>query len=91
MVADAVDGTKIADDAIGSEHIADNAVIEARIASNAVTSAKIAASAVDTSELNDGPQLQRLRLPQTLLMELRSQIMQLQMNILEMMLLLKQN
>ena len=42
LVADAVDGTKIADDAINSEHYTDGSIDTAHLADNAITGAKIA-------------------------------------------------
>ena len=45
LEADAVDGTKIADNAISIEHLADNAVGNTELAANAVTNAKVASNA----------------------------------------------
>jgi len=51
--ADAVDGTKIADDAIDSEHYVDGSIDTAHLAADAVTEAKIADDAVESEHLND--------------------------------------
>jgi len=51
--ADAVDGTKIADNAIDSEHITAGAIDAAHLASSAVTTAKINADAVDGTKIAD--------------------------------------
>ena len=45
LEADAVDGSKIADNAIANEHLADSAVGNSELASNAVTNAKVASNA----------------------------------------------
>ena len=52
--ADAINGTKIADDSIDSEHYVDGSIDTAHIADDAVTSAKIATNAVDATALNVG-------------------------------------
>jgi len=51
--ADAVDGTKIADNAVDSEHITAGAIDAAHLASSAVTTAKINADAVDGTKIAD--------------------------------------
>lgn len=45
LEADAVDGSKIADNAISIEHLADSAVGNSELAANAVTNAKVASNA----------------------------------------------
>ena len=55
MGADAVDGTKLADDAVASEHIATDAVTSDAIAAGAVGSSEIADASVANADLvNDG-------------------------------------
>ncbi len=51
--ADAVDGTKLADDAVDTEHIADLAVETAQLGADAVTGAKIEDDAVDNEHIAD--------------------------------------
>ena len=53
LAADAVDGTKIADNAINSEHYTDASIDTVHIADDQITTPKIAAGAVDTTELAD--------------------------------------
>ncbi|MBC8435785.1 MAG: hypothetical protein H8D84_02245 [Proteobacteria bacterium] len=52
--ADAVDGTKIADDAIDSEHYADGSIDNAHIADDAIDSEHYADGSIDTAHLADG-------------------------------------
>ena len=54
MAADAVDGTKLADDAVASEHIADGAVGTAALAADAVDGTKLADDAVASEHIADG-------------------------------------
>ena len=42
IAADAIDGTKLADDAVAAEHVASNAIVQASIADNAVGIAELA-------------------------------------------------
>jgi hypothetical protein len=53
-VADAVDGTKLADDAVDSEHIVDGAVDLAHLAADSVDGTKIADDSVDSEHIVDG-------------------------------------
>ena len=53
IAADAVDGTKIADDAINSEHYVDGSIDTAHIADLQVTTAKIAADAITGAKIAD--------------------------------------
>jgi hypothetical protein len=52
--ADAVDGTKIADDAINSEHYTDGSIDTAHIAADQITNAKIADDQIDSEHYVDG-------------------------------------
>ena len=52
--ADAVDGTKIADNAIDSEHYTDGSIDNAHIAADAVDGTKIADDAVNSEHFTDG-------------------------------------
>ena len=51
--ADAVDGTKIADNAVDTEHIAEDAVDSDEIAEGAIDPAHLAAAAVETAKILD--------------------------------------
>ena len=52
--ADAIDGTKIADDAINSEHYTDGSIDTAHIAADQITNAKIADDQIDSEHYVDG-------------------------------------
>ena len=52
--ADAIDGTKIADNAINSEHYTDGSIDTAHIAADQITSAKIADDQIDSEHYVDG-------------------------------------
>lgn len=52
--ADAVDGTKIADDAINSEHIVDGSIDLAHIAADAIDNSLLADNAVSLEQLDSG-------------------------------------
>ena len=54
LAADAVDGTKIADDSINSEHIVDGSVDRAHLAADIVDGTKIADDSVDSEHIVDG-------------------------------------
>ena len=54
LAADAVDGTKIADDAIDSEHYTDGSIDTAHLAADAVDGTKLADNAVDSEHYTDG-------------------------------------
>jgi len=53
VVADGVDGTKLADDAVDSEHYTDGSIDNAHLADDAVDSDELAAGAVDTAHIAD--------------------------------------
>ena len=53
IAADAVDGTKIADDSINSEHYVDGSIDTAHIADAQITNAKLATNAVQTSNITN--------------------------------------
>ena len=52
--ADAIDGTKIADNAINSEHYTDGSIDTAHIAADQITNAKIADDQIDSEHYVDG-------------------------------------
>jgi len=52
--ADAIDGTKIADDAINSEHYTDGSIDTAHIGADQITNAKIADDQIDSEHYVDG-------------------------------------
>lgn len=54
LAADAVDGTKIADDAVDSEHYTDGSIDTAHIAADAIDGTLIADDAVDSEHYTDG-------------------------------------
>ena len=54
ITADAIDGTKIADDAINSEHLADGSIDNAHIADDQIDSEHYAAGSVDDAHLATG-------------------------------------
>ena len=53
LAADAVDGTKLADDAVNSEHYTDLSIDTAHIAADQITSAKIADDQIDSEHYID--------------------------------------
>ena len=53
ITADAIDGTKIADDAINSEHLADGSIDNAHIADDQINSEHYAACLLYTSDAAD--------------------------------------
>ena len=54
IAADAVNGSKIADDSIDSEHYVDGSIDTAHIADSQITNAKMAANSVDSDQYVDG-------------------------------------
>ena len=54
IAADAIDGTKIADDAINSEHLADGSIDNVHIADDQINSEHYAAGSVDDAHLATG-------------------------------------
>lgn len=54
LAADAVDGTKIADDSIDSEHIVDGSIDSAHLAADVVDGTKIADDSIDSEHIVDG-------------------------------------
>jgi hypothetical protein len=54
LVADAVDGTKIADNAVDSEHYTDGSIDLAHLSADAVDGTKIADNAIDSEHYTDG-------------------------------------